>query len=234
MKLFFLLIMVMTIPYAKGETMDNSRSRSIHVSGHGKVSVEPDKADLVLSVEVQATTAEEAKNQAAVAMDALIKSLKDADVAGKDIQTRSISLYPHYSSDTANKITGYQLTNQIAVCIRDLNKATDIIDNAVQAGGNSTRVQGISFGIENPEKALAEAREKAYVNAKTIGQQYAKLAGVTLGTPLHISEGTDVTPVPITYGEMKMMAATAESTSTPVQAGEQDISITVDVSFGIQ
>ena len=226
--------MVMTIPFAKGENMDNSRSRSIHVSGTGKVSVEPDKADLILSVEVQAKTAEAAKTQAAVAMDALIKSLKDADVAGRDIQTRSISLYPNYSSDTANKITGYQLTNQIAVCIRDLNKATDIIDNAVQAGGNSTRVQGMSFGIENPERALAEAREKAYVNAKTIGQQYAKLAGVTLGTPLHISEGTDVTPVPIAYSEMKMMAATAESTSTPVQAGEQDVTITVDVSFGIQ
>jgi uncharacterized protein len=215
--------------------LDNQRPRSIHVSGTGKVSVTPDKADLTLSVEVQAKTAEDARKQAATAMEALIKAVKNEDVESKDIQTRSVSLYPNYSSDAANKIIGYQLANQVAVCIRNINKASDIIDTAVQAGGNSTRVQGISFGLDNPDKALIEAREKAYANAKLKAQQYAKLAGVTLGTPLHISEGSDTSPVPLPYGEMRMMkTAMADGASTPVQAGEQEVSVTVDVTFGIQ
>ena len=219
---------------ANAETQDKHNPRSIHVNGMGKVSVAPDKADLTLSVEVQAKTAEAARNQAAVTMDALIKAVKDQDVASKDIQTRSVSLYPNYSPDTANKIVGYQLSNQVAVCIRDISKASDIIDAAVKVGGNSARVQGISFGIENPESALAQAREKAYANAKAKAEQYAKLAGVSLGSPLQISEGSDIPVTPMPYGEVRMMKASMDGATTPVQAGEQEVSVTVDVMFVIQ
>lgn len=234
---FLTLVLVSTLlmSTANAETIDNQRPRSIHVSGTGKVSVAPDKADLTLSVEIQAKTAEAARNQAAISMEALIKAVKKAGVAGKDIQTHSVSLYPNYSPDTANKITGYQLTNQVAVCIRDISKASDIIDSAVKAGGNSTRVQGINFAVDNPESTLAEAREKAYANAKTKAEQYAKLAGLTLGSPLHISEGTDIPPVPRPYAEMRTMkSAMADGASTPVQAGEQEVTVTVDIMFGIQ
>ena len=217
------------------EMTDSRLPRSIHVNGVGKVSVAPDKADLTLSVEVQAKTAEAARNQAANAMEALIKAVKSAGVADKDIQTRSVSLYPTYSQDTNNKIIGYQLTNQVSVIIRDINKASDIIDTAVKAGGNSTRVQGVGFSIENPDSALAEAREKAFANARMKAQQYAKLADVALDAPLHITEDKDASPVPVAYGEIRAMkAAMAEGASTPVQAGEQEVTVTVDVVFGIR
>jgi uncharacterized protein len=234
---FLMLVLVSTLlmSNANAETHDNQPPRSIHVNGTGKVSVKPDKADLTLSVEVQAKTAEAARNQAAVAMEALINAIKNADVADKDIQTRSVSLYPTYSPDTANKIIGYQLSNQVAVCIRDINNASDIIDSAVRAGGNSTRVQGINFGVDNPESALRDAREKAYANAKMKAEQYAKLAGVSLSSPLHISEGSDMPATPMPYGEVRMMkSAMADSASTPVQVGEQEVSVTVDVMFGIE
>jgi uncharacterized protein len=233
--LTLILLSIQLMSVASAETLDNQRPRSIHVSGTGKVSVAPDKADLTLSVEVQAKTAETARNQAANSMDALIKAVKNEGVADKDIQTRSVSLYPTYSPDTANKIIGYQLSNQVAVCIRDINKASDIIDSAVRAGGNSTRVQGINFGVDNPESALKDAREKAYANAKMKAEQYAKLAGVNLGSPLHISEGSDIPATPMPYGEARMMkSAMADSASTPVQVGEQEVSVTVDVMFGIE
>jgi len=220
---------------AHADTLDNHHPRSTHVSGTGKFSVAPDKADLTLSVEIQAKTAEAARNQAASAMDALIKAVKNEAVADKDIQTRSVSLYPNYSPDTTNKIIGYQLSNQVAICIRDINKASAIIDTAVKAGGNATRVQGINFAIDNPEPTLAKARDLAYANAKIKAEQYAKLAGVALGSPLHISEGSDIAPTPMPYGEMRMMkTAMADGASTPVQAGEQEVTVTVDVMFGIQ
>jgi uncharacterized protein len=219
---------------AIAETNVNQQPRSIRVSGTGKTSVKPDKADLTLSVEVQAKTAETARNQAAMAMDALIKAVKNTAVADKDIQTRSVSLYPNYAPDTANKIIGYQLTNQVIICIRDVNKASDVIDSAVKAGGNTVRVQGISFAVENAEAALAKARDKAYANAKMKAEQYAQLAGLSLGHPLQISEGSDASPMPAPYGERMMMKAAADSAETPVQPGEQDVTVNVDIVFGIQ
>lgn len=217
------------------ESIDNSQPRSIHVSGMGKAFAPPDKADLTLAVEIQAKTAEAARNEAAKAMDALIKAVKDAGVADKDIQTSSVSLYPNYSGETPHKIIGYQLTNQVTVCIRNINKASDTIDAAVQAGGNAARVQGIVFGIENPEPVLSKARVKAYANAKAKAEEYAKLAGVSLSAPMHISESSASSPTPMPYGEMRTMkAAMSDSSSTPVQAGEQELSVNVDVVFGIR
>ena len=233
--LLFSLSLIGVAVIANAESLDAQRPRSIQVNGTGKVSVAPDKAELTLSVEVQAKTAATARNQAAKAMEALIKAIKDQGVAEKDIQTHSVSLYPNYSPDTANKIVGYQLTNQVSVTIRAIDKASDIIDSAVQAGGNATRVQGINFAIDNPSSALANAREKAYVDAKMKAEQYAKLADVSLGAPLHINEGSVFSPVPHPYAEMRTMkAAMADSASTPVQPGEQELTVNVDVVFGIQ
>lgn len=167
-------------------------------------------------------------------MESVIKAVKGANVADKDIQTSSVSLYPNYSSDTANKIVGYTLTNQVAIHIRSVDKASELIDFAVKAGGNAVRVQGINFGVENPEAALVVAREQAYANAKTKAEQYAKMAGLTLGAPIQIIEGNNIPAISAQYSEMRTMkAAMADSPSTPVQTGEQDVTVTVDVVFGI-
>lgn len=230
-----LFINIAIMVNANAEPTEHQKPRSIHVSGTGKASAAPDKADLSLSVEVQAKTAEAARNQAANAMEALIKAVKNEGVADKDIQTRSVSLYPNYSPDTANKITGYQLTNQVSVCIREIDKASDVIDSAVKAGGNATRVQGINFAIDNADLVLAKAREKAYANAKMKAEQYAELAGVGLGSVLHISESNEFSPAPMPYAEMRSLkAGMADSASTPVQVGEQEVIVNVDVIFGIE
>jgi len=217
------------------EDLDHHRPHSIQVDGLGRVSIAPDKADLTLSVEVQAKSAEAARDQAAAAMTALIKAVKDENVADKDIQTRYVSLYPIYGQDNANKINGYQLANRVTVCIRDISKVSAIIDSAVKAGGNPVRVQGINFAIDNPDAALAQARDKAYASARAKAEQYAKLAGVTLGRAMHITEGGDIPPMPKPYAEMSVMrGAMGDSNSTPIQAGEQEVSVTVNVIFGVE
>jgi uncharacterized protein len=225
---------IFLMPNANAETNTTQPPRSIRVSGMGKISVKPDKAELTLAVEAQGKTAEAARSQAANSMDALIKAVKNIAVADKDIQTRSVSLYPNYAPDTVNKIIGYQLTNQVTVHIRDVDKTSGIIDSAVKAGGNAVKIQGISFGVENTEAALAKARDKAYSNAKIKAEQYAQLADLSLGLPLQINEANDISsPIPPPYGERMMMKA-ADNAETPVQPGEQDIIVSVDVLFSIQ
>lgn len=233
--LFLFMSSKSLLSIAHAEDLSSHQPRSIQVSGTGKSSVAPDKADISLSVEVQAKTAESARNQAASIMDVVIKELKDKGVADKDIQTRSLSLYPNYSPTIANRIIGYQLANQVAVSVHKIKRVSEIVDSAVKAGGDAVRVQGISFSVENPETAMAQARDKAFANATQKAEQYAKLAGLSLGSPLHIRESTAATPLPAPYGEMRMMKAEMiDNASTPLHAGEQEVTVTVDVMFGIQ
>lgn len=213
---------------------DDPFENTIQVSGTGHVSVTPDKADLNLSVEVQAKTAQSARNQAATAMTALIKAVRNQGVADKDIQTRYVSLYPLYAPDTANKISGYHLTNQVTVIVRDISKISDIIDDAVMAGGNAARVQGINLAIDQPDIALSEAREKAFADARAKAEQYAGLANVKLGRVMLISEGGGMPPIPVPFAAMSSMRSKEAADATPVQVGEQEVSVTVNVVFAIK
>ncbi len=229
------LIVISLIASAHAEDSDHNRPHSIQVNGMGRVSIAPDKADLTLAIEIQAKSAEIARDQAGATMTALIKAIKESNVADKDIQTRQVSLYPIYKQDAANKINGYQLANRVTICVRDISKISAIIDSVVTAGGNAVRLQGIDFAIDNPDAALAQAREKAYDNAHDKAEQYAKLAGLTLGRVMHISEGNSIPPMSVPYTEMSVMRKAASTdNSTPIQAGEQEISVTTEVIFGTE
>jgi uncharacterized protein YggE len=239
LRFFDLIILLLTgvnlMSPVQAEDLDHHPLRSIQVEGNGHVSIPPDKADLTLSVEVQAKSAEAAHDQAAAVMTSLINAVKNETVADKDIQTSYVSLSPIYSQDAANRINGYQLSNQITVYVRDIGKVSAIIDSAVKVGGNQVRVQGINLGIDNPEVALTQAREKAYANARTKAEQYAKLAGVTLDRAIHISEGAGALPISTPYQEMSLLkGAVGASAPTPIQIGEQEVSVTVNVIFGIE
>lgn len=217
------------------ENDDHHRPDLIQVSGTGRITVAPDKADLTLSVEIQAKSAEAARNLAATSMTNLVKAIKKADVADKDIETRTVSLYPIYAPNTANKVSGYQLTNQVIIIVRDLSIISDVIDSAVKSGGNAVRVQGINFSIDNPDSALSQAREKAFADARMKAEHYARLARVKLGRVVHISEDGGMPPRPIPFAEMSAMKMSSEAdVSTPVQIGEQEVSVTVNVAFAIE
>lgn len=231
---FILMSFAGLISLARAENSGDQFVNTIHVSGSGRVSVTPDKADLDMSIEVQAKNAESARDQAATAMTALIKAVKNQGVADKDIQTRYVSLYPIYAPDTANKVSGYRLTNQVAVIVRDISKISDIIDNAVMAGGNAARVQGINLAIDQPEIALSEAREKAFADAHAKAEQYARLANVKLGRVMHISESGGMPPIPVPFAAMSSMRSKEAADATPVQVGEQEVSVTVNVVFAIK
>jgi len=207
----------------------------ISVNGIGRLDVAPDRADLTLTIETQAKNAEAARDQAAQAMTAVINALQDAGVNDKDMQTRYVTLMPIYEPNANNKISGYQLTNQLVIKVRDINKSSSIIDLAIKTGGNAARVQNINFAIDKPESALKQAREKAFLDAKTKAEQYAILANVKLGKPLEIMEGGALSSAPAHYADMAVLrSASVGAESTPIQVGEQEVSVSVNVVFAIE
>ncbi len=232
--IFILIVTNLMLP-VQAEDFNSHRPHSIEVDGLGYVSSAPDKANLTLSVEVQAKTAEASRELAAIAMTALINAIKQEHVTDNDIQTRHVSLFPVYNQDPANKINNYQLTNQITVCIRDISRVSTIIDSAVRAGGNAVHVQDLNFGLANPELALSQAREKAFINAKTKAEQYAKLAGVTLARPWTIRESVASPQMPTPYATMSLRSsAVSASANTPIQVGVQEVSVSVNVIFDVE
>ena len=154
---------------------------TISVSGTGNVLISPDIADLRLGVSITAKTVKDARAGNAKSMTAVIAALKKLGIADRDIQTTILSLQPVYdysSNSSAPRLTGYQLSNAIAVTIRNLDNVGDAIDGALAAG--ATTMDGVTFRVENQAAAEAQARHgrdgRGEVQGPDPGQRGRRLA----------------------------------------------------------
>lgn len=208
----------------------------ISVSGTGKVTVVPDVAVLNIGVEVRAATVVDARRLAATAADSVRTSLKNNGVNEKDIRTAGLQINPEYSSrPTTNgrpAITGYVVTNTVTVKVRDLDKASKTLDDAVLAGGDATRVNGISFEVDKPEQFLAQAREAAVKDARDRAENLAKLAGVELGKPRSINESSGGYPIAVPAAA-RGGAQLAEA-PTPISPGESEVMLQVNIVYALK
>ncbi|UWU77233.1 SIMPL domain-containing protein [Bradyrhizobium huanghuaihaiense] len=204
---------------------------AISVSGEASVSVAPDLAQIDAGVANDAKTAKEASDANNAAMGKVLLALKGAGIAEKDYQTSRLSLQPQYGqnkSTGASPVTGFRASNRVTVKIRDVTKVATIIDTLVSAGAND--IGNISFEVTQASKLLDDAREQAVADARRKAEVYAKATGVTLGSPLSISEGS--APMPLFKG--RMAQEPMARVSAAVAPGEETLSVTVNVSWAIK
>jgi uncharacterized protein YggE len=206
---------------------------TISVSGTGRVVVSPDIADLQLGVSVTRPTVNAAREVAAQAMTNVLAALKKLGIADKDLKTTILSLQPVYdysNSGNAPKLTGYQLSNGVSVTIRDLAKLGDAIDASLAAG--ATSMDGVTFRVEDPAQAAAQARTEAMAQAKTTAEALASAANVSIVGVASISETAAPIPYPIAFAPGAM--AGDKSVATPIQPGTNEVSVSVSVAYLIR
>lgn len=211
-----------------------SQQTGITVCGHGKADAAPDQAQISAGVTVTASSAQSARSQAAAAMSSVISALKSNGVADQDIQTSYVSIQPQYSYQSGSAVqTGYTATNNVTVTIRDVNATGKVLDAVTAAGGNNVIVNGITFSKGDPSQALAQAQQSALDDAQRQAQAIASHAGVSLGTPVSITAGTcGEAPQQLQfYGAANASAGTAV---TPIQAGQQEYAVEVQVVYAIR
>jgi len=216
----------------------NSQQQGIWVSGEGEVTVTPDIANLRLGISAQSVSVADAQTQATEAMDRVMAALTDNGVAKKDIQTQrfSISQVTRWDDERREEeVVGYRVNNTVLAKIRDIDKVGSIIDAVSQAGGDFTRIEGISFSVDDPTGYQEEARQKAFADAKAKAEQMADLAGVKLGKPTYISESSYM-PSPVSPRVMYEKAPVPAPAGAPTQIspGEMDITVTVQIAYAIQ
>ena len=209
--------------------------RTVHVTGSGSVVGEPDIATFNLGVSVEKASVEEAREAAASAMTDVIASLNANDVAEKDIQTENFSIYPQYDyTDNGRVLRGYSVNNTVSAKVRELESLSNIIDDAVGAGGDIVVVNTIQFMIEDATVLQTQARALAVKNAEAKAQTLAEASGVVLGKPVKITETHSGGGPPIAFAESAEFAADSARSSTPVQAGELTVTVNVTIIYEIQ
>jgi len=206
---------------------------AISVTGEASISVPPDLAQLDAGVASDGKTAREASDANNTAMAKVMAALKTAGIEDKDVQTSRLSLQPQYAPNRPgpSSITGYRASNRVTVKLHDIGKVAGVIDALVGAGAND--IGNVNFTVSKPSDLLDQAREKAMADARRKAEIYARAAGVTLGAPLSITE--EGAPAPMFRAKMMPAAPMAMAAPPPpIAQGEETLSVTVAVSWGIK
>lgn len=211
---------------------DGDTLRTISVNGVGRVMAEPDVADINLGVTAQGQEAADAAAKAATAMDSVVTALLEMGIAENDIQTINLSLNPRYDwNKEPAQIVGWEATNMVSVTIRDIDAVGATVDAATDAG--ATNVNGISFRVEDPTEAEMAARSSAVADARAKADQLAADAGVEIIGIVSISESGGQPPQPLYMARGDMVAMAESAPTTPVMAGEVELSVNVFVQYEI-
>ena len=219
-----------------------STEAGIWVTGTGEMSLAPDIALLRLGVETTSPSVNEARNEAANAMDAVVAAVKAKGLADEDIQTTSFNIWPQYDRQevvtngvrsTIRVLSGYTVSNNAVIKIRDLDEVGNIIDDVVDAGGDAARINGIDFSIEDSSQYTSQLREDAVNAALENAQYFATLTGVTLGKLVYV---TEVSGAPVVQGiaESRAFAMPAAAAATSISGGSLDLMLTVRAGFAIE
>jgi uncharacterized protein YggE len=202
---------------------------TIVVGGTGRVSVEPDLADLRLGVAVARPTVDAARAVAAETMEAILAAVTAAGVDRRDVRTALLSVQPRYEyrENQPPALAGYDLANVVEVTVRDLAHLGDVVDGTLRAG--ATSLDQLSFRVADPEPPEREARLRAMAAARARAEVLAEAAGLAIvGVSDIVEGGPPPVPLPRMKAERMMLAADA---ATPVEAGSLEISVNVTVSY---
>ena len=204
----------------------------ITVMGEATAAVAPDFAQASVGVTTEAKTVREASEANAQAMTAVVNAIKQAGVPENSIQTAQLSIQPAYAQNRPGRpdeprITGYRVSNQVRIKLREIGRIGEVVDKAIAAG--ATDMHAISFGVSEPSKALDPTRAAAIEDARRKAEAYAKAAGAQLGRAVDIAESGTSSPRPMMLEQRS--AAMAAAAPTPVQPGETTLRVVVSVTY---
>jgi hypothetical protein len=224
------LSLALSLAAVPGAAQQLEPPRGLTVSGVGEVRAKPDLAVVRIGVVSQAATARAALDYNNAAMREIMRSLTEQGIAARDVQTSQFTVQPRYRHDRNGeappRIDGYEVSNQLAVTVRDLDRLGPVLDQAVRVGSN--QILGVEFSLDDPEPRRDEARRLAVADAVRKAQVYAEAAGIELGPIRAMAEQTRAGPPQPVYRRMEMADA-----SVPIAEGEQAITVEVTVVWDI-
>jgi uncharacterized protein YggE len=220
-------------------------NKTITISGEGKVIAKPDIATISFGVITQNVDSSKAQTDNDTKMTTLTNLLKSQGIDAKDITTTTYNLEPQYdynyckvgASDYRSctpKITGYQLTQQVAVKIRDFSKINLIVGSLAPNGANN--ISQISFTVDGLAGYQLQAQIAAIQEVMKKKATLEKATGIRIGQVLSISDGSSV-PM-YNYKTLDAVAAPGlgggSTGVASINPGSQEITSTQTIVFSLE
>lgn len=240
--LAILLVYVIVLTGAKiQETMLGLRSvgysdqmpPTISVSATGEASTPNDIATVDIGVTNSASTSEQAQTDNTTKTNAIIAGLKELGIESKDLKTSNYSIYPQYNWDVSpSVIVGYEANQTITVKIRKSDQVSGVLQRAGALG--ATNISSLYFESEDDKAAENEARREAIAEAYAQAQDIAKAMNGRIVEVVSYSEYRGGDYYGYGYGTVYADSGMGGGMAPSIEAGEGEVSMTVNITFSIR
>ena len=212
----------------------------LSVSATGEAETRPDQARFQAGIESWAPNARAASDASAEKIREIVAALREAGIAEKDIQTRSVGVQ---RIDYGPRRGQYQASNIVAVTVRDVDRTGAAVSAVTDAGANI--VSGPDLRMSDPEKAATSAYGNAYRAARARAEAYAEAAEMEISRVLSIRDAggaqggrylpgaVPVAPPPVNMSRAMPEQAIATDGGGMVMTGQTTSAVAVQVDFAL-
>lgn len=214
---------------------DANVQRTVAVSGEGEVQAEPDHALVTLGAEARKPKLDDARNEVAKTVDAVLKLTRDLKIDPKLVRSTRVNVQPEYNWESSTRertLIGYYVSRQVEVDLRDLDKLGQLLERATDLGVNQLGDPRLDSSKRRDleREALGKAVADAHANAEAV----AKAAGAKLGPARTISATSESVQPPMPMVRAKAMAVTAAGDAAQsYQSGQMNFTGRVQIEYDL-
>ncbi len=227
-----LAVCLVAVIFVKPEVVTlspSAQTSTLDVSADGKVSADADTADIYVTVDTRASTADKAQEANAATVNSLRLALHGTGLIN-EVTTNSFNMYPEYNYDfTERTLVDYAVSHSLKINTDKVAAVGKILDVATANGATSISYVSFSLSDSKVESLKKQALVIAAQNAKDEAKALATASGVVLGKPVKVTENSYYNP-PVYYDTRSFAA---ESAGSQVIAGQIDVTATVSISYEI-
>lgn len=199
----------------------------VEVSGVGAASAVPDVVRLDVAVHCEAPDVAAALVDAGARAAAVAQAARDHGVEPSDVQTTGAGVRPRHDREGV-EVLGYAAHQSLRLAVRDPARLGPLVEAFAGVAGNALTVDRITLEVSDPEPVRAQARRAAFEDARAKAEEYAALAGRTLGKVTALTDVVQGGAQP----RYELMAARAGSGgSLPLELGENTVTATLVVRW---
>jgi uncharacterized protein len=206
---------------------------TITTQGEATVRVAPDEADVWITLSAVAAAPSVALADVTDRSEGLVALLDELGVATKDRSIGGVSIQEEVEhTQQGRRSLGHRATARASIRATDATLIGRLIADAAERV--QAQVSGPHWQVSLGNPARLEAAHGASADAKRKAEAFAEGLGVRLGGVLRVVENAENHRV-LRQGARRtaLRAAAGQEAVVPIEAGEHDVTSSVEVSFAL-
>ena len=206
----------------------------IQSSASSSISVDPDTAQINLSVRTEDSTSALSQQENAAAVSQAIDLLVSEGISKDSVKTTDYSTYSYVKTDsdkTTDDVTVYSTNSGLEVQLNQLDKVGEILGNL--AGIDDVNVNSVDYSVQDTTKykeqlisaAIADAKQNIQYSANAVGVKLDKLDSLNVD----FNSASNIIHPFMTSG-----GALAAAAPQPQNPDKIVISATANISYFVQ